>query len=61
MMRINLSVDRASIQNFGKRLSVDLEDVDVDELVSEVGTAHVLDAVGKETAMKHFDLKENDE
>ena len=38
------------------RLEVTFDRLDLDDLINQIGWGHVLDAIGKDEAIKHFEI-----
>jgi len=55
--RINLRVKEAEISTCGNRISIDLSDVDIDEIISEIGAEVLLEHIGEDEAIKHFKIE----
>ncbi len=60
MPDITIKAARATIDPTysSSRVEACLDDVDIDDIINELGEADVLDAIGKEAAIAHFDIEE---
>ena len=59
-MNINLTVKEVSATPYRNKISVNLCDIDVEEVVSEISMSYILDEIGREEAIKHFGIIEED-
>ena len=59
-MNINLTVKEVSVTPYRNKISVNLCDIDVEEVVSEISMSYILDEIGREEAIKHFGIIEED-
>jgi hypothetical protein len=61
--KVSFTVEAASVKTelggYGNRyLRAEIEEVDLDDLIKEIGISDILDAIGKDAAAEHFDLVE---
>lgn len=61
--KVSFTVEVASVKTelggySNRYLRAEIEEVDLDDLIKEIGIADILDAIGKDAAVEHFDLVE---
>ena len=57
-MDINLTADNIEVSNRVGRISVDLFKVDIEEIIDAIGRDKILEKIGKDAAVEHFNIIE---